>query len=123
MEEFCYLEFPFHINEGEESKKKSLTKNLIVKILGFVLPKANPDFEDLYDNVKKWKIEFNISKNYTERELGFDKNENLIVIAPYKSNYGFWTDNNLTLDDYKNFKPTKITKEEFDNDWISFSDK
>ena len=124
MNEFCYLEFDLIYNNREEkSKLKSIIENSIIKILGFIFPKANPDFESLYDNVKKWKIEFNISKTYTERELGFDKDGNLIVITPYKRNYGFWTDNTLSLDDYNYFEPLKITKEEFDKDWSSFTDK
>jgi hypothetical protein len=40
---------------------------------------------------------------------------------PYKKNYGYWTDNNMLLDDFrKHFEVSEITKEEFERQWALF---
>ncbi len=40
---------------------------------------------------------------------------------PYNDNYGYWTDNNLVLNDFKEqFKASDITKEAFEQQWILF---
>jgi hypothetical protein len=102
---------------------KKAVKNAIIKMLTTIIPKANPGFEDLLDNVEYWKIEFNKEENWTWREIGFDKNGNSIVAMPLGNNYGYWSDSHLTLDDYEHFNPTTITADEFENDWTEFEKK
>jgi hypothetical protein len=126
MENKVYIRFDDPKSDIElpsESLFTKAIKNVIVKILTTIIPKANPDFEDLLDNVDYWKIEFNKEENWTKREIGFDKKGNSIVAMPLGKNYGFWSDNHLTLDDYEHFNPTIITSEEFDNDWTEFEKK
>ena len=106
-----------------DSPVKKAVKNAIIKILTTIIPKANPDFEDLLDNVAYWKIEFNKEENWTWREIGFDQNGDSIVAMPLGNNYGFWTDNHLTLEDYKNFSPTIIEANEFEKDWTELEMK
>lgn len=110
--------------KGEPSPPSGLLKrtivNAVVKIVTTIISKANPDFEHLLDKVDYWKIEFNKTENATWREIGFDKDGVSIVAMPLGDNYGFWTDNQLTLDDYESFDPKLITKDEFDNDWTVF---
>jgi hypothetical protein len=40
---------------------------------------------------------------------------------PLKDNYGYWSDNNLLLDNFKeHFKVSEITKEAFEQQWTLF---
>ena len=46
------------------------------------------------------------------------------MIMPWKSNYGFWTDNELKYFDFKeSFKFQEIDKNEFENNWKRFENK
>jgi len=107
----------------KDSKLKSKIVDILIRLLKFVIPEANPDFENLYEKVKYWKIEFDTIEDFTSREIGFNENGYSIVAAPYRNNYGFWTDNNLKLKDYDNFEPISISEEEFNSDWQEFEDK
>ena len=124
MDEKVYIKF--NDPKGEPStppgRLKRTIENPVVKILTTIIPKANPDFEHLLHKVDYWKIEYNKTENATWREIGFDKDGVSIVAMPLGDNYGFWTDNDLTLDDYESFDPTPITKDEFDNDWTNFEE-
>lgn len=111
----------FNVKESEEkfsneNKLISLMKYILIKFLQLILPAANPDFENIFSNIKYWKIEFDLKENLTSRELGFDKNDNSIFAAPFRNNYGNWVDEHLTLSNYENFKPIEISDEEFEND-------
>jgi len=125
MNKKAYIEFghpkgkPF----PEPSRFHKMIENATVKILTAIIPKANPDFDDLIGEVDFWKIEYDLTEKTTWREIGFDKNGNSIVAMPFRENYGFWTDNNLTLKDYENFEPKEINAEEFDKDWAEFENK
>ena len=98
-------------------------KKAIIKILTLIIPKANPDFEDLLYKVEYWKIEFNKEENNTSREIGFDNKGNSLVAMPLGDNYGYWSDNQLNLEDYEKFHPTIITEDEFESDWNAFERK
>jgi len=63
-----------------------------------VLPAANPDFECLYGEVKRWWIELDERTRCPTRELGFDENGLPIVAAPWEGNRGVWTDSPVVLD-------------------------
>ena len=102
---------------------KKAVKYAIIKILTTIIPKANPDFDHLLDTVDFWKIEFDKKENCTWREIGFDKDGVSIVAMPLGKNYGYWTDNHLTLEDYEHFNPAPITANEFDSDWTEFEKK
>ena len=98
-------------------------ENAVIKIFTALIPKANPDFENLLPKVVYWKVEYSISEDASMREIGFDKNETSIVAMPLGKNYGFWTDNHLTIEDYEHFSPTRISAEEFNADWDRFEKK
>ena len=99
---------------------KKAVKSIILKILARIIPKSNPDFEELIDQVAYWKVEFDTQERQTCREIGFDKDGNSIVAMPLGNNYGYWTDNHLALEDYAHFKNVNISTEEFMNDWNEF---
>lgn len=103
--------------------KKFLIK-IIVTILSFILPKGNPDFDELIHDVDIWKIEYDVDEDYVSREIGFDKNGNAILAMPLNNNYGFWTDiSNMKLDDFYEFNPVAISETEFNTDWNNFTSK
>lgn len=99
---------------------KTAVINVIGKILSIFIPKANPDFEHLLDKVDYWEIEYDTEENATWREIGFNNDGNSIVAMPFGKNYGYWTDNDLILNDYEDFEPSQITKKEFEHNWTEF---
>ena len=67
-----------------------------------------------------WLIEFD-NENIPVREIGINNSNDPIMIMPYKNNYGFLTDNNLKLQDFKNgFEFEKISKSEFEKKWDAY---
>ena len=115
MENFKYIKFkdPTYPNKIEFN----WVQKVIIKILNIFIPKGNPDYEDAIDNVAEWKLEFNLKADEAWREIGYDNSGSILMRLPNDRNYGYWTDNNLKLEDYENFKPTEITKEDFIDDW------
>ena len=121
-----YLRFNDPISKEpicKEGAFKELLKEIVIRVISVFFPKANPDYDNLIENVEYWKIEYDKSKNWTCREIGYDKNGVSIVAMPLKDNYGFWGDSNLTLKDYEEFGPNKSTFEEFNDDWILFENR
>ena len=116
-----YIKFKLPENISETKKDGILKRyifNVIEYILYKILPKANPDFENQIDNVEYWLLECGIENGIPEREIGIKKNGNAIVKMPFKDNYGYWTDNNLKLNDFiEKFKATEIEKKEFEFNW------
>lgn len=83
-----------------------------------LVPKANPDFEGKIDSVAYWLLEFESSHSTPEREIGLNSNEEVILKMPYKDNFGYWVDNNLTLEGFqRTFENVEITKEYFEEKW------
>ena len=126
MEEAVYIKFTNPKLDNQLKPKapiRQAIQNSIIRILKTIIPKANPDFENKYEFVTYLKVEFDKQNGWTLRELGFDKEGNSVVAGPFRSNYGFWTDNQLTLDDYNCFDPIRISKNEFENDWKEFENK
>ncbi len=78
------------------------------KFLEFFIPKANPDFDELYDSVRKWWVEID-EKSAPCREIGFDVNNNPIVIGPFGENHGLWTDSNVTFKGRGKNKMSQVT--------------
>ena len=88
------------------------------------IPIANPDFENKIENVVSWLIEFENDSYYPNREIGLDKFEKSIMIMPWGKNYGYWTDNNLVMEDFrKHFETVDITRKEFEKHWKSFEEE
>lgn len=105
---------------GVEDKKGNVIMKLILSFLKLVVPKANPDYDSKIDLVSYWLLEFEDEHSTPEREIGLNSNEDVIMKMPYKDNYGYWVDNNLTFDDFhKTFEVVDITKEFFEEKWIA----
>src|SRR5690606_17010831 len=82
------------------------------------IPIANPDFENKINEVSSWLIEFEADSYYPNREIGLNNSDKPIMIMPWKKNYGYWTDNNLVIEDFrKHFETTDISKIEFEKNW------
>lgn len=90
-------------------------------ILTTVIPKANPDYENEIDKVKSWLIELETETGIPQREIGLDNLGKPILKMPYKDNYGYWTENNLLLDDFKkHFQVREIDPTMFETKWNNF---
>jgi hypothetical protein len=111
----------FKINESADKPKSNNRLWLAVKnILALIIPKANPDFDDKIENVREWMLEFDSDSELPEREIGIDEYGNVILKLPWKNNYGYWSDNNLKIEDFiKLFTPISISMEEFEDNWLS----
>lgn len=119
--ETTYIQFEVPKNENQTSAdgllKRSL-KKVIIGVLTTVIPKANPDYENQIDNVKSWLVELEPDTGIPQREIGLDNKGNTILKMPYKDNYGYWTDNNLLLEDFKkHFQVNEIDRITFETKW------
>ena len=97
--------------------KKLFFDESFLKILDWVVPKANPALEDNIDKVFVWYVEYDTADNYTNREIGMDAEENVVFKAPYEDNLGYWVDNDLTLENYRSFNPVSVSAKEFETLW------
>jgi hypothetical protein len=119
-----YIRFDAPQRKSETAKVgliKSVLKKTLISVLTTIIPKANPDFEEKIENVKYWLVELESETGIPQREIGIDAGNKVIMIMPYKNNYGYWTDNNLLLDDFKeHFNVSEISKENFEQLWEIF---
>ena len=100
---------------------ENIGKRLAKDVLESIVPIANPDFEKKIDKVAFWLIEFENDSYYPNREIGLDSSGKTIMIMPWEKNYGYWTDNNLVIENFRlHFKTIDITREEFEKYWSSF---
>lgn len=112
--EMKYIKIKISSQEWKISKFQSI----FLKILYIVFPVANPDFEKVIDQVREWYIEFDEDEPIPIREIGVDENSKVIAKMPYKNNYGYWTDNSLTYDDFlERFDTTEISQADFEDKW------
>ncbi|MBD8019098.1 hypothetical protein H9628_11505 [Weeksellaceae bacterium Sa1CVA4] len=96
-------------------------KKALVGILTSIIPKANPDFEGKIDEVQYWLVECDNETGIPEREIGLDKEGRVILKMPHKDNSGYWTDNNLLLNEFKeHFNVSEISRESFEQSWELF---
>ena len=63
----------------------------VIKMVLFFIPKANPDNEIKYPQVRKWFLEVD-DTGMPIREIGLDDHGNPLFGAPDVRNTGFWTD-------------------------------
>lgn len=101
---------------------KNGKKNILERVLSFVIPKANPDFENKIQTVSNWLLEFENQSSTPNREVGLDSVNEVILKMPYKKNYGYWTDNSLNYRDFKeNFYCEIIDKDIFEKNWAKLN--
>ncbi len=119
-----YIQFDVPKSNSQTAKDgliKSSLKKALVGILTTIIPKANPAFDDKIDEVQYWLVECNNETGIPEREIGLDKEGRVILKMPFKDNYGYWTDNNLLLNDFKeHFVVSEISKDSFEQSWELF---
>lgn len=119
-----YIQFDAPKSEGSSANDgviKGPLKKALVGILTAIIPKANPDFDDRIDDVQYWLVECETESGIPEREIGIGKGGHVIMKMPFKDNYGYWTDNNMLLDDFKEqFIISEISKERFEQSWAQF---
>src|SRR5258705_12353144 len=100
---------------GIRKTPENIGKRIARAISTTVIPIANPDFENKIDEVSTWLIEFEGDSYYPNREVGLDILDKPILIMPWQKNYGYWTDNNLTIEDFRShFDTIDISKKEFE---------
>lgn len=124
MKKTTYIQFKvpkYEQNSQPQGVLKRNIKKAIIRIVSLVIPKANPDFEKKIDKVETWLVELDNESGIPEREIGMDKDGRIIVKMPFKNNYGYWTENNLILPDFKeHFDTTEIGQDSFENYWNLF---
>jgi len=124
MNELIYIKFndPKTASSNSDSNESKVHK-FVAYILEKIIPKTNPNFDDLIDQVNYWKIEYNTEKHWTNREMGFDSSGKLIVAMPLAENYGFWSDLQMELEDFNKFDIKEIEPKEFIKEWNEFEYK
>jgi hypothetical protein len=124
LKKTTYIQFELPKSEQKTHADGIVKRNFkkaLIGILSVIVPKANPDFENKIDLVEKWIVELDNETGIPEREIGMDKKGRIIVKMPFKNNYGYWTDNNLLLADFKNhFKTSEISRDSFEIYWSLF---
>ncbi len=121
--ENVYLKFTDPSSEQKQtnSRIKKALQGLFTKVLSTVIPKANPDFDGLIENVKEWLLEINVATDTVNREIGISESGQILMIMPMHDNYGYWSDNEIGLDYFKeHFKAIEIERKEFDDKWKDF---
>jgi len=108
-----------------EKKESSCHGNwgmrVFVKFLRRVLPMANPDYDNLFDKVVTWLVEYDENRDYPNREIGIDKYGKVIIASPFGDNLGYWTDTSMTLNDFRTHFAIEYTnKNFFENLWSNF---
>ena len=110
--------------EGKESCKTSALEKIFMWLLEKLIPKANPDFGTKYDDVETWFIEYDEENDYTNREIGLDKDGHIIVLGLFQENLGYWVDNDFTLQNYEeHFDVQYIDKTVFEDLWKEMKTK
>ncbi len=106
---------------GGQKTPENIGQIISKPIMTTDIPIANPDFESKIDKVSSWLIEFEADSYYPSREIGLNNLDKPIMIMPWKKNYGYWTDNNLVIEDFRlHFNTIDISKKEFEKNWNLF---
>lgn len=110
---YLKIKEPDRIVKGEGFVKRSIRF-----FLKLIIPKANPDYDGKISLVTYWLLEFEGKDSVPDREIGLGINEEVILKMPYRDNYGYWLDNNLTFEDFHDtFEAVEITREDFEEKW------
>ncbi len=121
MQNKMYLTFQHPNQHATNEKSTSGFEDFIVKVLEALVPVGNPDFKDQLKNVCFWTIEFDKAEENTAREIGYDKDRNVLLILPLNDNLGYWCNNDLALSDYLKLNAEEITADQFEKDWSCYT--
>ena len=85
-----------------------------------IVPTGNPDFNEKFDDVRRWWLETD-DRWEVHREIGFDEHAQPIVAAPLDKNLGVYP----TITDDGGAFPVdgEVGQAEFDRVWIDFTEK
>lgn len=120
LSQYLYIKFLQTSPHAQEKIRNKKTFYLLRKLL-FFIPQANPDFDSKIDDVVEWQLEIDSDNLAPVRELGLDANQQVIVAMPSGRNFGYWTDNNLKLEDFTRlFSAVELNKAEFITNWNKF---
>ena len=97
--------------------KNTLWEKIIDWLLNHFMPMANPTLEENLGYVKEWYLEYDDVEEYTNREVGVAENGFVVFKAPFEENLGYWCDDDMTMDDYRNLNIHAISKEAFEKLW------
>ena len=106
------LEYQYSI-----AQKATFWEKIIDRLLSHFVPMANPTLEENLGYVKEWYLEYDDVEEYTNREVGVGENGLVVFKAPFEENWGYWCDNDMTMDDYRNLNIHAISKEAFEKLW------
>ncbi len=92
----------------------------VSKLLSKMLPCANTKSVKLYERVEKWFLEIDSKSHSVTREIGLSADGELIIIGPFQSSRGLWTDSNIRInpDDFES-----LTAYEFAKCWAEAESK
>jgi hypothetical protein len=71
-------------------------KAQLIRVALWFMPRANPDFEPLFPQVRKWLVEIDESGR-AQREVALGADGTPLFAAPDARNLGFWTDSDKTF--------------------------
>jgi hypothetical protein len=108
-----YLKIITEDAKNTENESVSWFFSFVYKILKCIIPLRNPDFEDKIELIKFWLLEFENIEEPPLREIGLDKNNQILMVTPYKKNAGFWVDNNLNYVDFTNSFRYEVIDEKY----------
>jgi hypothetical protein len=86
----------------------------LLEAILFFVPRANPDHERLYPQVRTWALELD-EDGWPQREVGLDASGRPLFRAPDERNTGFWPD--LAYMQFDKAELAPISKEAFDAFW------
>ena len=117
-----YIKFS-HPEKGFRKQPENIGKKITAPagLIEADTPIANPDFAQKINEVHTWLIEFEDDSYFANREVGLNRSGKTIMIMPWQKNYGYWTDNNLTIENFRaHFNAVVFKRVVFEKCWREF---
>lgn len=86
----------------------------LLKAVLFFIPRANPDTEHLYPQVKQWVLELS-DDGWPQREVAVGASGNVLFRSPDNRNTGFWLD--MARRQFKDEELRSVSSDEFHSLW------
>jgi hypothetical protein len=86
----------------------------LLKAILFFVPRANPDNERFYPQVRSWALELD-EDGWPQREVGLDSSGTPLFRAPDDRNTGFWPD--MAIKQFDNSELNPISEDAFNALW------
>jgi hypothetical protein len=91
----------------------------LLRMLLFFVPRANPDSEALYPQVRAWALELT-DDLWPLREVALDENDRPLFKSPNGRNFGFWPDMAYQQLDVADLDP--LSEHAFESLWSALPD-